>query len=192
MYVPALSPNGSCTAVRAHVAALACMRTSEYPTLVMSLTARRSRTLRTSCPYLALSAGPSVGPVCSPTVLRMKVCTVSVTRPYTEIAMGRKVPSPDLNAFVMLGGVRVPPQSYERAAELYGQAAAQGRASAQACLGELYRDGKGVPQDTARAVALFKAAAAGGSEAAAAVLRELGEAAPTGAPPVTAAPQPMD
>ncbi len=49
------------------------------------------------------------------------------------------------------------PQSYERAAELWKQAAVKGDAKAQYYLGYLYRDGEGVPTD----VALFKQAAAG-------------------------------
>jgi TPR repeat protein len=74
------------------------------------------------------------------------------------------------------------PQSYERAAKLFQQAAAQGDAHAQTRLGALYRDGKGVPKDVARGVALFKQAAAGGDEDAADALRLLGEAVPPGAP----------
>ena len=70
------------------------------------------------------------------------------------------------------------PQNYERAAEFWMQAAAHGHATAQFGLGALRHEGKGVPQDAARAVALFKAAAAVGDEAAADALRELGEAVP--------------
>jgi TPR repeat protein len=74
------------------------------------------------------------------------------------------------------------PQSYERAAELYTQAAAKGDTLAQAGLGSLYYNGLGVPKDVARAVALLKQAAAGGdkdvAKAAADRLRELGEAVP--------------
>jgi TPR repeat protein len=88
------------------------------------------------------------------------------------------------------------PQSYERAARLYQQAAAkghaaQGDADAQACLGDLYYHGLGVPKDIARGVALWKQAAAGSKEAADA-LRALGEAVPPGAPGAAGAPQPMD
>jgi TPR repeat protein len=39
------------------------------------------------------------------------------------------------------------PQSYERAVELYEQAAAKGHASAQYSLGVLYYNGQGVPKD---------------------------------------------
>jgi len=53
------------------------------------------------------------------------------------------------------------PQSYERAAELFTQAADKGHAGAQAGLGGLYYKGLGVPKDVARAVALLKQAAAG-------------------------------
>jgi TPR repeat protein len=83
-------------------------------------------------------------------------------------------------------------QSYERAAELYKQAADQGHAGAQFNLGYLNLGGKGVPQDVARAVALLKQAAAGGIKEAADFLRELGEALPPGAPGAARAPQPMD
>jgi len=64
------------------------------------------------------------------------------------------------------GGLGVP-QSYERAAELYTQAAAKGDTNAQAALGVLCYNGEGVPKDVARGVALVKQAAAGGSKAAA-------------------------
>ncbi len=55
------------------------------------------------------------------------------------------------------------PQSYERAAELWKQAAAKGDADAQNNLGYLYYNGLGVPKDVARGVALWKQAAAGGA-----------------------------
>jgi TPR repeat protein len=84
------------------------------------------------------------------------------------------------------------PQSYERAAELWQQAAAQGYAKAQYNLSALYCNGQGVPQDVARGVALFKQAAAGGIKHAADFLRTLGEAVPPGAPVAAGAPQPMD
>ncbi len=84
------------------------------------------------------------------------------------------------------------PQSYERAAELFQQAVANGHADAQYNLGGLYYNGLGVPQDVARGVALFKQAAAGGSKPAADALREMGEAVPPGAPVAAGAPQPMD
>ncbi len=84
------------------------------------------------------------------------------------------------------------PQSYERAAALYQQAAAKGDADAQNNLGYLYYNGKGVPKDVARGVALRKQAAAGGSKTAADFLRLLGEAVPPGAPGAAGAPQPMD
>ncbi len=58
------------------------------------------------------------------------------------------------------------PQSYERAAELWKQAAAQGNTDAKNNLGALYCNGLGVPKDVARGVALFKQAAAGGNKAA--------------------------
>jgi TPR repeat protein len=83
-------------------------------------------------------------------------------------------------------------QSYERAAELWKQAAAQGDANAQFSLGVLYYNGKGVPKDVARGVALWKQAAAGGSKEAADNLRTLGEAVPPGAPGAAGAPHPMD
>jgi TPR repeat protein len=83
------------------------------------------------------------------------------------------------------------PQSYERAAELWKQAAAQGIADAQSDLGCLYYQGLGVPKDVALGVALWKQAAAGGSKEAADALRTLGEAVP-GAPAAAGAPQPMD
>jgi TPR repeat protein len=72
------------------------------------------------------------------------------------------------------------PQSYERAAKLWKQAAAKGHAGAQACQGELYYKGEGVPKDVARGVALWKQAAAGGVKEAAYALRKLGEAVPPG------------
>jgi TPR repeat protein len=53
-------------------------------------------------------------------------------------------------------------QSYERAAELYQQAASQGHVYAQAGLGALYRDGLGVPQSYERAAELWKQAASKG------------------------------
>ncbi len=53
-------------------------------------------------------------------------------------------------------------QSYERAAELYQQAAAQGYAPAQAALGDLYRDGRGVSQSFEQAAELYKQATAQG------------------------------
>ncbi len=81
-------------------------------------------------------------------------------------------------------------KSIERAAELFQQAASQGDAGAQACLGGLYYNGEGVPKDVARGVALFKKAAAGGSEFAAEVLRDIGEAVPPGAQCAAGAPQP--
>jgi TPR repeat protein len=84
------------------------------------------------------------------------------------------------------------PQSYERAAELYEQAAAKGYTNAQYNLGALYYRGLGVPKDVARGIALIKQAAAGGSKEAADVLRALGEAVPPGAPAATEAPSPMD
>ncbi len=84
------------------------------------------------------------------------------------------------------------PQSYERAAELWQQAAAKGTAKAQYNLGGLYGQGKGVPQDVARGTALLKQAAAGGDKEAADFLRTLGEAVPPGAPAAAGAPQPMD
>jgi TPR repeat protein len=74
------------------------------------------------------------------------------------------------------------PQSYERAAELWQQAAAQGDADAQADLSMLYINGQGVPKDVARGVALLKKAAAGGNKIAADNLRRMGEAVPQGAP----------
>ncbi len=74
------------------------------------------------------------------------------------------------------------PQSYERAAVLWKQAADQGYADAQCNLGVLYYNGLGVPKDVARAVALFKQAAAGGSKGAVDALRELVGAVPPGAP----------
>ncbi len=73
-------------------------------------------------------------------------------------------------------------QSYERAAELWQQAAAKGYAEAQFLLGTLYYEGKGVPKDVARGVALLKQAAAGASKKAADNLRAMGEAVPPGAP----------
>jgi TPR repeat protein len=54
------------------------------------------------------------------------------------------------------------PQSYERAAELFTQAAVQGDAVEQASLGVLYRDGRGVPQSYERAAKLLQQAAAQG------------------------------
>ncbi len=63
------------------------------------------------------------------------------------------------------------PQSYERAAELLQQAAAQGHAEAQYNLGCLYYNGQGAPKDVARGVALIKQAAAGGRKEAADFLR---------------------
>jgi TPR repeat protein len=84
------------------------------------------------------------------------------------------------------------PQSYERAAELFKQAAAKGNADAQYNLGGLYHNGQGVPKDVARGVALFKQAAVGGNKPAADALRALGEAVPPGAPGAAGAPQPMD
>jgi TPR repeat protein len=83
-------------------------------------------------------------------------------------------------------------QSYERAAELFEQAAAQGNSWAQSNLGILYYNGEGVPKDVARGVVLFKQAAAGGDKAAADILQRLGEAVPPGAPAAAGAPQPMD
>jgi TPR repeat protein len=80
------------------------------------------------------------------------------------------------------------PQSYERAAKLLQQAAAQGDADAQGALGGLYYQGKGMSKDVARGVALFKQAATGGSKAAADALRALGEAVPPGAPGAAGAP----
>ncbi len=74
------------------------------------------------------------------------------------------------------------PQSYERAAELYTQAAAKGNTDAQYNMGILYYKGLGVPKDVARGVALWKQAAAGGFKPAADNLRALGEAVPPGAP----------
>ncbi len=82
------------------------------------------------------------------------------------------------------------PQSYERAAELYRQAAAQGHAEAQYNLGYLYYNGLGVPEDVVRGVALWKQAAAGGRKEAADALRALGEAVPPGGPAAAGAPQP--
>ncbi len=52
------------------------------------------------------------------------------------------------------------PQSYVRAAELWKQAVAKGRANAQFNLGILYCNGKGVPQSCERAAKLFQQAAA--------------------------------
>jgi TPR repeat protein len=52
--------------------------------------------------------------------------------------------------------------SYERAAELYTQAAVKGDTNAQACLGALFYKGDGVPQSYERAVELWKQAAAKG------------------------------
>jgi len=51
------------------------------------------------------------------------------------------------------------PQSYERAAELFTQAAAKGHTNAQTCLGGLYYDGQGVPQSYERAAELYTQAA---------------------------------
>jgi TPR repeat protein len=84
------------------------------------------------------------------------------------------------------------PQSYERAAELFQQAAVKGHADAQGALGGLYYNGQGVSKDVARGVALIKQAAAGGSKDAADALRRLGEALPPGAPGAAGAPQPVD
>lgn len=69
---------------------------------------------------------------------------------------------------------RAPPELRAGGSAL--RAAAQRDAYAQTALGDLYREGEGVPRDVARVTALLKAAAAGGSEEAA--LRALGEDAP--------------
>jgi TPR repeat protein len=82
-------------------------------------------------------------------------------------------------------------QSFMCAAELFQQAASQGHVGAQGYLGELYFEGKGVPRDVVRAIALYKQAAAGGDKYAVDALRELGGTMP-GAPPATGAPLPMD
>jgi len=76
----------------------------------------------------------------------------------------------------------------------FQQAATQGYAVAQYCLGELHRDGQGVPKDVARAVALFKQAAAGGEKDAVDALRAMGDAVAPGArraPDAAGAPLPM-
>ena len=51
------------------------------------------------------------------------------------------------------------PEDFARVAEWYGRAAKQGYAPAQNNLGILYEQGRGVPQDLVRAVALFREAA---------------------------------
>ena len=53
-------------------------------------------------------------------------------------------------------------QSYERAAEWFEKAAEQGYARAMAALGNLYREGKGVPQSYERAFELYRKSAAQG------------------------------
>jgi len=53
-------------------------------------------------------------------------------------------------------------QRYERAADLYQQAASKGHAEAQGCLGDLYRYGKGVQQSYKRAAELYQQAASKG------------------------------
>ncbi len=64
------------------------------------------------------------------------------------------------------------PQNYERAAELYQQAAAKGHAGAQYTLGALYYKGMGVPKDVAGGCTV-QAGRGGGSKTAADFLRNV-------------------
>jgi TPR repeat protein len=97
----------------------------------------------------------------------------------------RRLQKGHTNAQFLLGslycdGLGVP-QSYERAAELYTQAAAKGQLNAQTCQGGLYYNGKGVPKDVARG-SHCSSRPRRGIKGAADILRALGEAVPPGAP----------
>jgi uncharacterized protein len=70
-----------------------------------------------------------------------------------------------------LGGVA---QDYAEAVRLYHLAVAQGHASAQNNLGDMFEKGQGVAQDRAEAIRLYRLAAAQGNANATAALKRLG------------------
>ena len=65
------------------------------------------------------------------------------------------------------------PQDYVKARHWYGMAAMQGHAGAQCGLGEIYAEGKGVPQDKRIAKDWFRKACNGGDEHACDAYRHL-------------------